>query len=227
MLANNLSLPAEKRIYKSDLDWLNQFLIDTRNTEEELLTGKELDEEIEKIINKDYSNFNPVHCLNEKKKMLPYLHDLLVGSEIILPENEVLERNPVLAERIEKLKKEQEDREYKAMTKNVETSKKHYPEDSISYQMNMMNRHLIAVGQLLVSIGAGFAFGFLGLELIVGNLQFSMRLILGIVCALIIGLAEFYFLAKNLNEEEKIQETKKKPAAKPSRVKTKVKAHKD
>lgn len=45
--------------------------------------------------------------------------------------------------------------------------------------MKMMNRHLIAVGQFVVSVGAGFAFGFLGIELIVGDLSFGFRLILG------------------------------------------------
>lgn len=45
--------------------------------------------------------------------------------------------------------------------------------------VNMMNRHLIAVGQFLLSVAAGFAFGFLGVELIVGDLEFGFRLLLG------------------------------------------------
>lgn len=50
-------------------------------------------------------------------------------------------------------------------------------------------------------MAAGFAFGFIGIELLVGNLDFGFRLLLGIICALIIALAEIYFLAKKLNEE--------------------------
>lgn len=55
--------------------------------------------------------------------------------------------------------------------------------------------------QFIVSIAAGFAFGFIGVELMIGDLDFGFRLLLGILCALIIALAEIYFLAKKLNEE--------------------------
>lgn len=64
-----------------------------------------------------------------------------------------------------------------------------------------MNRQLIAVAQFIFSVAAGFAFGFIGVELLVGNLDFGFRLLLGIICALIIALAEIYFRAKKLNEE--------------------------
>lgn len=55
--------------------------------------------------------------------------------------------------------------------------------------------------QFIFSVAAGFAFGFIGIELLVGNLDFGFRLLLGIICALTIALAEIYFLAKKLNEE--------------------------
>lgn len=64
-----------------------------------------------------------------------------------------------------------------------------------------MNRHLIAVFQFILSVVAGFAFGFIGVELIIGNLDFGFRLLLGIICSLTIALAELYFLAKKLNED--------------------------
>lgn len=60
---------------------------------------------------------------------------------------------------------------------------------------------MIAVLQFVFSVAAGFAFGFIGVELIVGSLDFGFRLLLGIICALVIALAEMYFLAKKLNEE--------------------------
>lgn len=52
-----------------------------------------------------------------------------------------------------------------------------------------------------MSVAAGFAFGFLGVELLIGTLDFGFRLLLGIICALIIALAELYFLAKKLNQD--------------------------
>lgn len=130
-----------------------------------------------------------------------YLHDLLEGCDIILPEPPIVERNPELEARIQRLKKEQADREYKAMTKNVDNVRVHHPDDSIGYQMKMINSHIIAVLQFVVSVGAGFTFGFLGVQLMVGSLDFGFRLLLGVACALTIALAEIYFLAKKLSEE--------------------------
>lgn len=67
--------------------------------------------------------------------------------------------------------------------------------------MKQINKQLIAVAQFIFSVLAGFAFGFVGLELIVGTLDFGFRLLLGIICALVIALAEIYFLAIKLNED--------------------------
>lgn len=128
-------------------------------------------------------------------------HDLMIGCDVKLPEPEVQPRNQELEARIQRLKAEQADREYKAMTKNVDTTRVHEPEETISYQIKEMNKQLIAVAQFIISVLAGFAFGFIGIELIVGNLDFGFRLLLGVMFALIIALAEIYFLAKKLSED--------------------------
>lgn len=130
-----------------------------------------------------------------------YLHDLLKSCAVNLPKNVEVPRSEELEKRCQKLKIQQQNRDYNKMTKNVDSMRKKLPEDTISYQMKQMNRHLIAVFQFIVSILAGFAFGFIGVELIVGNLDFGFRLLLGIICALVIALAELYFLAKKLNED--------------------------
>jgi cytochrome bd-type quinol oxidase subunit 2 len=82
-----------------------------------------------------------------------------------------------------------------------------------------MNKQLIAVGQFIISVLAGFAFGFIGIELIVGNLDFGFRLLLGVMFALIIALAEIYFLAKKLSEDlpstQKTSAQHVHPASKP------------
>uniref|UniRef100_A0A0C9RVP1 TMEM199_1 protein n=1 Tax=Fopius arisanus TaxID=64838 RepID=A0A0C9RVP1_9HYME len=130
-----------------------------------------------------------------------YIHELLEGADVILPEPKVTPRNPVLEARIQKLTAQQSAREYEAMTKGVDPIRKYYPEDTISYQMKEINKQLIAVAQFVFSVIAAFAFGFIGLELIVGSLDFGFRLLLGIICGLIVALAEIYFLAKKLNED--------------------------
>lgn len=137
---------------------------------------------------------------NSKSKKV-YLHELLQNVDVILPLPKVTPRNPELEARIQKLMAEQSAKEYEAMTKNINSTRRGYPEDTISYQIKQMNKQLIAIAQFIFSVLAGFAFGFIGVELIVGNLDFGFRLLLGIICALIIALAEIYFLAIKLNED--------------------------
>lgn len=129
------------------------------------------------------------------------LHELLTKWDVEVPEPPVIPRNPELEARIQRLKVEQEERDYRSMTKNVDSIRVKHPEDTIGYQLKMMNRQLIAVLQFIMSVGAGFAFGFIGVEYMVGELDFGFRLLLGVICALIIALAEMYFLAKQLAED--------------------------
>lgn len=72
--------------------------------------------------------------------------------------------------------------------------------------MRAINSQLIAILQFVFSVAAGFAFGFIGIALIVGDLDFGFRLLLGIMFALIIALAEIYFLAKKLNEDYEVKQ---------------------
>ncbi|XP_012284857.1 transmembrane protein 199 [Orussus abietinus] len=129
-----------------------------------------------------------------------YIHELLEDADVLLPEPTITPRNPELEARIQRLTARQNAREYEAMTKSVDPVRKRLPEDTIAYQMKEINRQLIAVAQFVFSVIAGFTFGFLGVELIVGNLDFGFRLLLGIICGLVVALAEIYFLAKKLNE---------------------------
>lgn len=63
-----------------------------------------------------------------------YLHELLENCELVLPENEVIERNPELEARCVRLRRQQEEYEYHKMTRNVDNSFKDAPDDTISFQ---------------------------------------------------------------------------------------------
>lgn len=70
-----------------------------------------------------------------------YLHELIETSKLILPKNETIERNPVLEKRCAKLRLQQEQREYNAMTKNVDNARREIPEDSIASQSKFFHFH--------------------------------------------------------------------------------------
>lgn len=74
------------------------------------------------------------HIKKHEHKNSVYLHELFDGSKTLLPENEVIKRNPELEARCEKLRKNQMNRDYRAMTKNVDNVRVKHPEESISYQ---------------------------------------------------------------------------------------------
>ena len=63
-----------------------------------------------------------------------YLHELLENCDLILPQNEVVERNPELEARCKKLRAKQEEYEYHKMTRNVDNKFKDAVEDTISFQ---------------------------------------------------------------------------------------------
>ncbi|KAF6213621.1 hypothetical protein GE061_011342 [Apolygus lucorum] len=151
--------------------------------------------------NGDYVGVDEMRWLYRNKKEGVWLCDVLSGTELILPEPVIPPRNPELEARCRKLRAQQEDREYRKMTKNVDPVRVHHPEDTMRYQLNAMNRQMIAVFQFVVSVGAGFTFGFYGIQLMTGPLDFGFRLLLGIIASLVIALAEIYFLAKKLADD--------------------------
>lgn len=87
-------------------------------------------------------NLNDLKWLNnvlaEKRLQNPefevYLHELFVDAKLQLPKNEIHVRDPVLEARCVRLRLEQDARMYNAMTKNVDSSRKHMPEDTIAFQ---------------------------------------------------------------------------------------------
>jgi hypothetical protein len=72
--------------------------------------------------------------MSHDSNRLNSFHDLMIGCDVKLPQPKAEPRNQELEARIQRLKAEQADREYKAMTRNVDTSRAHEPEETISYQ---------------------------------------------------------------------------------------------
>lgn len=63
-----------------------------------------------------------------------YLHQLMADATLILPANEIRERNAELEARCVRLRLEQDARVYNAMTRNVDSSRRQMPEDTVAYQ---------------------------------------------------------------------------------------------
>lgn len=95
----------------------------------------------QKDLSKLYLSLNDLKWLHQylanvrkTEESVGYLHELIADSQLILPKNVMIERNPELEARCQRLKREQEEQSYRMMTKNVDCSRTHIPEDTISYQ---------------------------------------------------------------------------------------------
>lgn len=121
---------------------LNEVEETEQNSDKSELNEIELKDEKEDLKDKIYLNTDDIDWIYAyivKKKgeggnEVPYLHVLFEGSQIELPENEIIKRNPILEARCVKLRAQQEAREYRKMTKSVDNVRMKFPEDSISYQ---------------------------------------------------------------------------------------------
>ncbi|XP_050423773.1 uncharacterized protein LOC126835320 [Adelges cooleyi] len=149
-------------------------------------------------------DFEALKWFSQQIKVIdgPPLHTLLKEDNFILPSPLVVEPSPEYREKMRLLEERLKNKAYDAMTKNVDFRRVKLPEDTIAFQIKQINKQLIAVVQFLISTAAGFLFGFLGIELILNTtFDLGFKLLLGIIFALIIALAEIYFLAKKLAED--------------------------
>ncbi|XP_075237320.1 uncharacterized protein LOC142333725 isoform X3 [Lycorma delicatula] len=95
----------------------------------------------EQLGNQLPEKFNEKICLADlewlrtQSTLATPLHELLIGCDVILPQPIEIPRNSELEARIQRLKLEQQEREYKAMTKNVDNVRVKQPEDTIAYQI--------------------------------------------------------------------------------------------
>ncbi|KAK6191431.1 hypothetical protein SNE40_003124 [Patella caerulea] len=124
-----------------------------------------------------------------------YLHTMLDESDLHLPTITPPTRNPELEARVQKLRNEQANREYKEMTRNVNLSER-CKTDTFGEEIKSLNRQMIAVFNFIVTVGAGFAFGYKTVEYSVGY-SLPMQMMCGLIFGTLVFFADLYFLLKH------------------------------
>lgn len=89
-------------------------------------------------------------ALREKNLTKLFLYQLVDRCELLLPENEYKPRNPVLEARCQRLREEQQNRDYQKMTKNVDATLKHHPEDTVAYQRGCSVKFILYICNCLI-----------------------------------------------------------------------------
>lgn len=127
------------------------------------------------------------------------LTNLLAGGKMELPSPVTPARNPDLEARCRRLQAEQEERSYRRMVRNVDTTRLREPSLEIGKQMREVNAQLVEVGQVIFSVAAAFLFGYVATAVAAGNGDTATRILVGLAAALVVLIAEGYFLLRYLS----------------------------
>uniref|UniRef100_A0A1I7Z0M3 Endoplasmic reticulum-based factor for assembly of v-atpase n=1 Tax=Steinernema glaseri TaxID=37863 RepID=A0A1I7Z0M3_9BILA len=114
--------------------------------------------------------------------------------------------NPEYRRRLERLRVEQQAREYKLMTKTIDAGQKYGRDttmENFGQELRSANRHLIVVVNTLLTVGGAFAFGFFGIHIAYPHLNLDMarRMIIGLVLGIIVFFADLYFIVKGMGDD--------------------------
>lgn len=150
------------------------------------------------------------HQKMRERGILHRIHQLLDDSVIVLPTYEPPPRDPELEARVQKLRNEQGNREYKEMTKSITRERGFFTDVStVGREMREMhrelNRQLVTGVQYLVSIVGTFFALYVGMSFAFHD--FVPRLVIAIIGALMVAFAEIYFI---IREDMRAEEMKKK-----------------
>ncbi|KAM9257218.1 transmembrane protein 199 isoform 1-T1 [Cariama cristata] len=95
-----------------------------------------------------------------------YLHELLEGSEIDLPEVPVPPRNPELVARLERIKAKLANEEYQRMTRNITGQEMNGTLAEFGRQVRSVKAVVITIFNFIVTVVAAFACTYLGSQYI-------------------------------------------------------------
>jgi hypothetical protein len=72
-----------------------------------------------------------------------------------------------------------------------------------------VNAYLILIVQFLVSVGASFMFGYLAPYYVSGLAEVGPRLLIGVLVAFVVGIADLYFVIRQMLDDDGIRLAKK------------------
>ncbi|NXW85594.1 TM199 protein, partial [Alopecoenas beccarii] len=125
-----------------------------------------------------------------------YLHELLEGSEIHLPEVPVPPRNPELVARLERIKAKLANEEYRRMTRNITGQEMNGTLAEFGRQVRSVKAVVITIFNFFVTVAAAFACTYLGSQYVF--VETAARVLSAVIVASVVGLAELYVMVRTL-----------------------------
>ncbi|XP_006874274.1 PREDICTED: transmembrane protein 199 [Chrysochloris asiatica] len=142
-----------------------------------------------------------LHQHLRKRDSTLYLHELLEGSEFYLPEVVKPPRNPELVARLEKIKIQLANEEYKRITRNVtcQDSRHGGTLSDLGKQVRSVKALVITIFNFIVTVVAAFACAYLGSQYIFTEM--ASRVLAALIVASVVGLAELYVMVRAMEGE--------------------------
>ncbi|NXN44175.1 TM199 protein, partial [Rhinoptilus africanus] len=125
-----------------------------------------------------------------------YLHELLEGCEIHLPEVPVPPRNPELVARLERIKAKLANEEYQWMTRNITGQQMNGTLAEFGRQVRSVKAVVITIFNFIVTVVAAFACTYLGSQYVFA--ETAARVLSAVIVASVVGLAELYVMVRTL-----------------------------
>uniref|UniRef100_A0A0R3RW67 Transmembrane protein 199 n=1 Tax=Elaeophora elaphi TaxID=1147741 RepID=A0A0R3RW67_9BILA len=146
-------------------------------------------------------------------EMMPILDSLSMKFPVykfiekMKPHVPVIEKkvNPEYEARLERLRREQEDREYREMTRSVDPNQIYGRENLLhgfGEEMKAVNRQLMVILNTLLTVVGGFSFGYFGIGYAYPDLHMNVafRIALGLAIAAAVFFADLYFIVKGMDD---------------------------
>uniref|UniRef100_A0A8D0L5F1 Transmembrane protein 199 n=1 Tax=Sphenodon punctatus TaxID=8508 RepID=A0A8D0L5F1_SPHPU len=130
-----------------------------------------------------------------------YLHELLEGSEIYLPEVVKPSRNPELVARLEKIKAKLANEEYRRITKNINCQELNRCGTlaDLGKQVRSVKALVITIFNFIVTVAAAFTCTYLGSQYLFT--ETAARVLSAVIVASVVGLAELYVMVRTVEGE--------------------------
>jgi len=126
-----------------------------------------------------------------------YLHELLEGTDVNLPEPVIPPRDPELEARVQKLRAEAAEREYSRMTAKFQPQKRNQEDEPIGKQLQFLNRQLLTVFNFVLTVAGSFAFAYKATEYAMETPNVPVQLCAGLLVGTLVFIADIYFIIKN------------------------------
>ncbi|KAM6373073.1 transmembrane protein 199 isoform 3-T3 [Pluvialis apricaria] len=143
-----------------------------------------------------FSLLRGLHAALREAESPLYLHELLEGSEIHLPEVPVPPRNPELVARLERIKAKLANEEYRRMTRNITGQQMNGTLAKFGRQVRSVKAVVITIFNFIVTVVAAFACTYLGSQYVFA--ETAARVLSAVIVASVVGLAELYVMVRTL-----------------------------